>query len=118
LNWIAAIAALEHLLPLKLEAFIDRRGSAKGDKDAKDILRLACVAHAQPGGLKAEVAAAYMDERHMGLLADIQRGPYAMAMALGNAKKAKELRTIFADFVLKLAAATSESDPKPSRQRG
>jgi predicted nucleotidyltransferase len=31
------VASLGHLLVLKLEAFADRRGSTKGDKDAKDL---------------------------------------------------------------------------------
>src|SRR6185436_10365237 len=42
------VASPEHLLVLKLEAFADRKGSAKGDKDAKDLLRIAVAARRQP----------------------------------------------------------------------
>lgn len=35
-------ASLEHLLILKIDAYLDRKGSAKGDKDERDIAKIVC----------------------------------------------------------------------------
>jgi hypothetical protein len=86
------VAALEHLLVLKLAAFADRKGSAKGDKDAKDLLRIAVVAIRARKRFRGELAAPYLHDEHLELLARVEKGPYATALARGNAKVAKALR--------------------------
>lgn len=35
-------ASLDHLLILKVDAYLDRKGSAKGDKDERDIVKIIC----------------------------------------------------------------------------
>lgn len=86
------IAALETLLVLKLEAFADRKGSAKGEKDAKDLLRIAAVATRGKQTFRRELALPFLRDQHFELLAAVERGPYALALALGNAKDAKAVR--------------------------
>lgn len=95
------VASLEHLLVLKLEAFLDRKGSAKGDKDAKDILRIAAVA--QHGmGFDPSVAAPYLRDEHLDLLGQIERGPQIMSLAQGNAMEAKKLRQEFSRLLVEI----------------
>lgn len=87
------VAAPEHLLILKLEAAVDRKGSEHGRKDVKDIIRLMLVA--QASAFDAERCVAFMQERHFNMLEEIARGPEFMSLARGNAKQAKSLRTRF-----------------------
>jgi hypothetical protein len=107
------VASLEHLLVLKLEAFRDRGASAKGAKDAKDVLRIAAVAAHRPQGFRAGLAAPYLREEHDDLLDVVDRGPYATALARGNAVRAKELRAALGMLVRALRG----SRPEPRRRR-
>jgi hypothetical protein len=86
------IAALEHLMVLKLEAFRDRKDSAKGDKDAKDVIRIAAVARRGRRSFRAGEMTAFVTEAHLELLRRVEKGPYAMSLARGNAVDAKKLR--------------------------
>ena len=104
------IASLEHLLVLKLEAFSDRKGSAKGDKDAKDLLRIGAVASRGAKGFRAELSAPYIRDVHIDLLALVERGPQVTSLALGNAMVAKRLRREFATLV----AAVRKAYARPS----
>ena len=94
------VASLEHLLALKLEAYRDRRQSAKGQKDAKDIYRIAILA-AAGGKFNFSLAAAYLSNEHIALLAEVHRGPAAVSLARGNAKEAKSLRERVASLLPK-----------------
>ena len=98
------VAALEHLLVLKLEAYRDRRSSAKGDKDAHDLVRIAAVAAQGVRSFDARLAAPYLDDEHLELLAGVARGPHALALAEGNAVIAKRLRGQFDKMVAGLRA--------------
>jgi len=89
-------ASLEHLIVLKLEAFADRKGSAKGDKDAMDLLRITAVGSRAKGGFKADLCAPYIRDQHLELLDMVERGPQVMSLAKGNAMLAKKLRQEFA----------------------
>ena len=89
------VSGLEHLFVLKLEAFRDRRQSAKGEKDAKDLLRIAAVADASKRGFEGSIAAPYLRDEHLALLALVHKSPAAAAMAQGNAVVAKRLRSSF-----------------------
>lgn len=93
------VASLEHLLVLKLEAFADRKGSAKGDKDAKDLLRIGAIASRGAKGFKAAVSAPYVRDVHVDLLTLVERGPQVTSLARGNAMAAKRLRQEFAALV-------------------
>jgi hypothetical protein len=107
------VASLEHLLVLKLEAFADRSGSAKGDKDAKDVLRIAAVAARGDEPFRADLALPYLREEHLELLAAVERGPHATALALGNAKDAKALRRDLCTIIGEL-----DRDGPARRRRG
>lgn len=99
------VASLEHLFALKLEAFLDRKDSRKGDKDAADLLRIAAVAERARPRFRIALCAPYVRDAHLPLLDRIERGPYAMAMAKGNAVAAKGLRAAFAALSAGLTAA-------------
>lgn len=120
------VASLEHLFALKLEAFLDRKDSGKGDKDAKDLLRIAAVVDRAGAAFRAELCAPYVREAHVTLLDRVEKGPYAIAMARGNAVEAKKLRASFAALATGLRGALgedrkprpgSQSPPKPSKGR-
>lgn len=93
------VACLEHLLVLKLEAYRDRASSAKGQKDAKDLIRLALVANAKDEPIDAELCGGYLSDDHIELLERVQRGPEFLSLAKGNAKQAKQMRQQFAEMV-------------------
>ena len=94
-------AGLTELFCLKLEAYRDRRASAKGMKDAKDLLRIAAIAAARRG-FDAGRAQAYLSSEHIELLDGVARGPAPMEMARGNAVRAKALRSAFGQMVAPL----------------
>ncbi len=87
------VASLEHLLVLKLEAFRDRRQSAKGEKDARDLFRIAAVAAAVSKRFDAGLAAPYIRDEHIALLGLVLKSPVVVSMANGNAVVAKKLRS-------------------------
>lgn len=93
------VASLEHLLVLKAEAYRDRKGSSKGDKDAKDLLRLAVVGDARGRKLRPELALPYLSDRHIELLHQLEKGPAVVGLAKGNAVVAKKIRSIFRRFM-------------------
>jgi hypothetical protein len=107
------VASLAHLLVLKAEAACDRAGSAKGEKDIRDLFRIAAVAKTLP--FDAKEASAFLSDRHLDLLARAakQHG-HALGMAAGNAQAAKRLRENFGDM---LGAIASADEPSP-RPRG
>jgi hypothetical protein len=90
------VASIELLFVLKQEAFRDRQASAKGEKDAKDLLRLALIAQRGGKGFDAGVAAPYLQDDRMALLERVERGSAATMLARGNAMEAKALRREFA----------------------
>lgn len=84
------VACLEHVLPLKLEAYNNRRNSSKGMKDAKDIFRIFLCA--QVLGFQTKRYALYKMDTHEGLLEEIIKGPAAVELAQGNSHVAKNYR--------------------------
>ena len=93
------VATLEHLFVLKLEAYRDRCASSKGQKDAKDLIRLALIAAAQKKPFKPDLLIAYLSDDHLKLIERIQRGAEFLSMAKGNAKHAKTMRDQFTKSV-------------------
>lgn len=87
------VAGLEHLFALKLEAYRDRQGSAKGSKDAKDLIRIALIA--ENVGFDDKIAASYLGDEHIELLKRLKLAPEISAMAMGNAVVAKQIRRQF-----------------------
>ena len=86
-----AVSPLEYLLVLKLEAAVDRHGSVHGQKDARDIIRLLLLAGLQ--GFDAQRSTLFMRDDHLARLKIIVNGPEFIALAKGNAKEAKALRS-------------------------
>jgi len=99
------VAAVEHLLVLKLEAYRDRRQSAKGDKDAADIIQISLVAAEQKHGLRPQLCCGFLQQEHIELLQAIARGPQFLALARGNSKQAKDLRLKFEQVINPLLKA-------------
>ncbi len=58
------VAALEHLLVLKLDAARDRRGSSKGDKDLRDIARIVVLLESP----RAQLLVNHLDEQRLAAL--------------------------------------------------
>lgn len=85
------VASLEHLLVLKLEAFRDRQNSAKGDKDARDIFRIAAIA--DPASFDACICAPFLQDEHLALFSRLRTSSEAVSLADGNAVRAKQLRS-------------------------
>ncbi len=109
------VASLEHLLVLKLEAYADRKDSAKGDKDAKDLLRIAAVASRRGVPFDVALAIPYLRDEHLPLLQRVEKGAYAMSLAQGNAVKAKAMRAEFTALATSIRQAWKElSNPGTS----
>jgi|SRR5580692_2229887 hypothetical protein len=86
------VAALEHLLLLKLSAYADRRGSAKGRKDERDLVRIAHILSRQR--LHKQWLESYLDPEDVDLLAIVLKSPEFVAMTQ-NVKQASGLRADF-----------------------
>ena len=114
------VSSLEHLLILKLEAFADRRGSSKGDKDAKDLLRIASVAQRSGKGIATDLVLPYLKDEHLELLGMVERGNQVISLAQGNAMQAKAIRQEFSAVCQAIKAAAKGEEvaaPKKSRMR-
>jgi hypothetical protein len=95
------VAALEHLLLLKLEAHVDRAGSAKGDKDARDLVSIAL---ASEGRIRASLLSPYLKDVHVKALLRIGRSRIFEELCGGNAHDAKKLRRSFDSFASRIAS--------------
>lgn len=107
------VASLEHLLVLKTEAACDRAGSAKGEKDARDLISIACLSTHL--GFDFSIGAAFLSDRHVDRLNEIAKGGAPVSVARGNAQAAKALRTTLRTFVSKLTS-DDESGGKQKEQ--
>lgn len=96
------VAGLEHLFVLKLEAYRDRQASAKGQKDAKDLIQIALVSLEAGMKFDAEICEGYLSDEHLSLVERVARGPEFLSMARGNSKSAKDMRTKFGRFAAAL----------------
>lgn len=104
------VASLPHLLALKLEAFADRKNSSKGDKDAKDVLRIALCAKEE--GFDSEEYVKYSSDEHDELLKVVLKGAYAISMASGNHHQAKKARDAVSELIEKINAVKNRHAPK------
>ncbi len=82
------VACCEHLLVLKAAALLDRRGSAKGDKDEEDIVRIMLAADAFDGEKLSRLTDVYVAEIEKAVAGDA-----VLRLAAGNKHLAKALRT-------------------------
>lgn len=90
------VASPEHLVVLKLEALRDRIRSAKGDKDARDLVTISRICD---GKIRRDMVLPFLRDDHMALLEQVAASPVFTYIAQGNAHEAKRLRQSFSGFV-------------------
>lgn len=96
------VAALEHLLLLKLDAYADRHGSAKGRKDERDLIRIGYLLSA---GMNRSLLAPYLSKDHVIVLDSLKRSPEIVELCGGNAHEAAKVRAAFEKTANSIAAA-------------
>ena len=101
------VASAEHLLLLKAEAFSDRQGTAPGEKDAQDIVRVLLAA----GDLSCTPSIYWSAESVADVRVAVRSG--AVGLAAGNAWHAARLRRAAEAAFGPLAKAVAERDPGP-----
>lgn len=107
------VACLEHLLVLKIAAYEDRRGSVKGEKDARDIVRLAAVMKASDASIRPELVLPYWSDDEIEILESIAKGSAPSALAKGNAHDAKQYRNAVKEMVRGLREPHPHPTPSP-----
>lgn len=85
------LASLEHLLILKLDAYASRRGSAKGRKDERDLVKITYLM--RPTGPRPALLAGYLTLDDAAALDAVRRSSEIMDLCGGNAHEARELRS-------------------------
>ncbi len=104
------VAAIGHLLVLKLDADAGRAGSSKGDKDTRDLVKLTVLASDEDRDLLGP----YLDPRGLARLKEVGASPRTFTLITrGNAVEAKQLRTIFNSCVDGLRERGSGGSDKP-----
>lgn len=87
------VACLEHLLLLKLDAYGDRRGTAKGRKDERDLIRIAVLMNrSKPKIARLE---GYLTQAAFANLIVVGKSTEFMSMCRRNAHEAKKSRQLF-----------------------
>jgi hypothetical protein len=94
------VACLEHLLVLKLEAFLNRRGSPKGDKDCKDIVKVVLMMGTK---FRPRLLSPYLRDEMVDALAEVGKSAIFFDMSDRNSHAAKKLRTAYTTVVEALA---------------
>lgn len=84
------VACLEHLLALKMSAYLDRQASPKGEKDANDVSRILYLADDRP--LKA-FRLAHITPDMLEAARRISKSDAPMRLARGNSHVAHKIRT-------------------------
>lgn len=108
------VAAIGHLLVLKLDAEAGRGGTSKGDKDTRDLIKLAVLASAEDRALLQP----YLEPRALQRLREVGASPRAFTLiSRGNAQEAKQIRTLFNAFVDGLRTRHDGNARKPAVSR-
>lgn len=84
------VASLEHLLLLKLDAYASRRGSAKGAKDERDLIKILYLL--DQSTLRAERLTGYLTDETVATLGLMKKSTEFMTICGGNAHQARDLR--------------------------
>lgn len=112
------VACLEHLFVLKLEAYRDRKDSAKGGKDARDLMRIMVVA-TLAGQFNTDLVVPYLDDAHLELFDRLRKSPEAIGLAGGNAMKAKAIRSDVQSILQRIESGESSGTlPAPAVDNG
>jgi hypothetical protein len=106
-------ACLEHLLVLKLDAAISRKGSSKGEKDQRDIVRVLWLLGHRKGGPDLELCSPYMTDARIAAMESAVNGPARLGLAGGNAFQAKQIAKIADKALLQIQSAHGQDGPQP-----
>jgi len=94
------VASLEHLLLLKIDAYMDRKGSAKGDKDQRDLVR---IVHALQRSMHGRRFSGYATFDDITALDVTSKSAELRAMAK-TPREAANLRKEFAEVISAMAS--------------
>jgi hypothetical protein len=89
------VASPEHLLILKLDAYMDRRGRTKGKKDERDVIRLAYVM-TRTGGVRRDLIVSHLTDEMIEVLVELKRSSEFLSLA---GAQAQDLRRSFSAVV-------------------
>lgn len=103
------VACLEHLLLLKLDAYWSRRGSAKGTKDERDIIKICYLM--SKGTMHRDRLAQYLVPEALEALSGLKRSTEFMAICAGNAHEARALRSTVHAVVASVERAAGDRKP-------
>ncbi|MGA9855124.1 MAG: hypothetical protein WBR29_07605 [Gammaproteobacteria bacterium] len=107
------VAAIGHLLVLKFDAQAGRSGTSKGDKDTRDLVKLAVLANESDRVLLKP----YLDSRGLARLQSVGATPTAFTLITrGNAQEAKQLRVLYNSFVEQLQERGADHRDKAGRK--
>ena len=87
------VASLEHLLLLKLVAFLDRFGTPKGPKDARDVIRIVLLLHQH--GVSRSRLAPHFSTKMADTLKQLSHSKEFVTLTNGNLHEARKLRDIY-----------------------
>lgn len=90
------VASLEHLLILKLDAYLSRRGSAKGTKDERDLIK---ICYLLESGLRNDRLSKYLTDEAVEALGLLKKSAEFMTISAGNAHEARDLRRKVLDVI-------------------
>lgn len=90
-NGMLRVASVGHLLVLKLASYRSRKGSQKGSKDERDLIRLLYVMY-KTKEIRPEEIQPYLDESLLEALVSLKRSTQYLELAGRNAHNAKNLR--------------------------
>lgn len=110
------VASLEHLLVLKLAAYDARRGTPKGRKDARDLIRILFLLSVRTPVASRSLLLPFLSTPSLSLLADVARSPEFSAVCGGNAHRASRLRTSVIGMIGRIEAML-KTTPNKRRSR-
>lgn len=102
------VASLEHLLLLKLDAYRSRRGSAKGGKDERDLIKICLLL--DEGPMNLERLGPYLTPEEMETLTLVKKSSEFLGVCGGNAHQARDLRTRVLRVIARIEKAFARSD--------
>lgn len=104
------VAALEHLLVLKLDAAIDRERSPKGAKDRRDIAKIGYMLGER--GMQPELIRPFLTSPRKDFLQSVEKSTAFIEVTRGNAFLAKKIRSGY-QHMLGAVCTPSKRRPQP-----
>ncbi len=103
------VACLEHLLLLKLDAYQSRRGSAKGAKDERDLIKICyLMSGSRP---RRDRLTTYLVPHAARTLGALKKSAEVMNICGGNAHQARDLRAAVVPVIEMVERMTSSRRP-------